>query len=80
MQAVSRKVEGIEPRNQHLGKDDTVEMVEVNTKDQTVSSRDTPARSSSAPGSETMACMHRICGNPGDPTVAPGNGRGRSQP
>ena len=62
-QAVSRKVEGIEPRNRRVGKDDTVFKVEVNT-DITAKGKEMSA----FPGSETMACMALgLHGNPGGP-------------
>ena len=51
-QAISRKAEGIEPRNRRVGKDDTVQEVEVNT-DITVNGKVMPA----SPGSETTACL-----------------------
>ncbi len=51
-QAVSRKVEGIEPRKRRGGKDDTVIEVEVNT-GIAVNGKVMPASS----GSETMACL-----------------------
>lgn len=51
-QAVSRKVEGNEPRNRRVGKDDTVIEVEVNT-DITAKGKGMAASS----GSETMACL-----------------------
>ena len=51
-QAVSRKVEGIEPRNCRDRKDDTVIKVEVNT-GITAQGKVVPASS----GSETMACL-----------------------
>ena len=51
-QAVSRKVEGIEPRKRLVGKDDTIGEVEVNT-DITVTGKVISASS----GSVTMACL-----------------------
>ncbi len=51
-QAVSRKVEGNEPRNCLVGKDDTFVDVEVNT-DITAKGKMVSASS----GSETMACL-----------------------
>jgi hypothetical protein len=51
-QAVSRKVEGIEPRNCRVGKDHTVIKVEVNT---AISTKGKVITASS--GSETMACL-----------------------
>ena len=51
-QAVSRKDEGIEPRNCRVGKDDTVREVEVNT-GIAAKGKVIPASS----GSETMACL-----------------------
>lgn len=51
-QAVSRKVEGIEPRNRRIGKDNTLIEVEVNT-NIAVNGKDMFA----SPGSETMACL-----------------------
>ena len=66
-QAVSRKVEGIEPRNQYNRKDDAVNSAEVNTCT-TVKARDVQASS----WSETMACVTlRLRGNPGDPAATP---------
>ena len=65
-QAVSRKVEGIEPRNQYNRKDDALNLAEVNT-GTVEKGKDAPASS----GSETMACVTvRLRGNPGDPAVA----------
>jgi hypothetical protein len=65
-QAVSRKVEGIEPRNQ------------VNRKDGGVTMHGSPHRHHrlgegmlASSGSETMACVtSRLHGNPGDPAAA----------
>ena len=51
-QAVSRKVEGIEPHNRRVGKDDTIGEVEVNT-DIIVNGKMMSASS----GSVTMACL-----------------------
>ena len=51
-QAVSRKVEGNEPRNSRVRKDDTVIEVEVNT-GIAVKGKVMPASS----GSKTMACL-----------------------
>jgi hypothetical protein len=65
-QAVSRKVEGIEPRNQYNRKDDALNLAEVNT-GTTGKAKDVHASS----GSETMACVtSRLHGNPGDPAAA----------
>ncbi len=65
-QAVSRKDEGIEPRNHCNRKDDAVRMAEVNT-DTAVKGKGVFASS----GSETMACVtQRLHGNPGGPAVA----------
>jgi hypothetical protein len=65
-QAVSRKVEGIEPRKQYNRKDDALNLAEVNT-GTGVKGKDVLASS----GSETMACVTvRLHGNPGDPAVA----------
>jgi len=74
-QAVSRKVEGIEPRNQVNRKDDGVRMRgsqhRYNRKGEGV-----PASS----GSETMACVtSRLHGNPGDPAAAFGGTTQRSK-
>ena len=81
MQAVSRKAEGIEPRNcsgwegrRHRA------CTEVNMKGGNgalVAPR--PVRVAS-PGSVTMACMERLCGNPGDPMASFMDGRGFQQP
>jgi hypothetical protein len=51
-QAVSRKVEGIEPRKCRDGKDDTVIEVEVNTGIFAIGKKMLVS-----PGSETMACL-----------------------
>jgi len=51
-QAVSRKVEGIEPRQRLSEKDDTVTRLEVNM-GITANGKAMPA----SPGSETMACL-----------------------
>jgi len=51
-QAVSRKVEGIEPRKRRNGKDNTLIEVEVNT-GIFVNGKKMLA----SPGSETMACL-----------------------
>ena len=51
-QAVSQKVEGIEPRNRRDEKDNTVIEVEVNTG---ISANGKEMLAS--PGSETMACL-----------------------
>ena len=65
-QAVSRKDEGIEPRKSHVGKDHTVQKVEVNTNID-VNGKEMFA----SPGSETMACLTLgLCGNLGDPAPA----------
>src|SRR6266849_6345801 len=65
-QAVSREVEGIEPRNQYNRKDDAFNIAEVNT-GTTGKAKDVHASS----GSETMACVTmRLHGNPGDPAAA----------
>jgi len=65
-QAVSRKDEGIEPRKSHVGKDNTVHKVEVNTNID-VNGKEMFA----SPGSETMACLTLgLCGNLGDPAPA----------
>lgn len=66
MQAVSRKVEEIEPRNQYNREDDALNLSGsqhgYNRKGKDVSARS---------GSETMACVtSRLRGNPGDPAVA----------
>ena len=64
-QAVSRKVEGIEPRKQVTGKDDAVTIAEVNT------STTGMARGAASSGSETMACVTSgLSGNPGGPAAA----------
>ena len=52
IQAVSRKVEGIEPRKCRVEKDDTLSMVEVN-----MSITANGKAMFTSPGSETMACM-----------------------
>ena len=73
-QAVSRKVEGIEPRNQVYRKDDGVRMPEVKT------STTERARVCSFLGSETTACVtQRLHGNPGGPAVAFGGTTRRSK-
>lgn len=70
-QAVSRKVEGIEPRNQYRGKDDAFNIAEVNT---STTGKGKGVLASS--GSETMACVTvRLHGNPGGPDVAFGGTR-----
>ena len=74
-QAVSRKVEGIEPRNQVNRKDDGVKMCgsqhRHNRKGEGVSA---------SSGSETMACVtSRLHGNPGDPAAAFGGTTQRSK-
>ena len=74
-QAVSRKVEGIEPRNQVNRKDDGVKMCgsqdRHNRKGQGVSA---------SSGSETMACVtSRLHGNRGDPAAAFGGTTQRSK-
>ena len=51
-QAVSRKVEGIEPRKRRAGKDDAVGNAEVNT-----SINDIGKEMFASSGSETMACL-----------------------
>ena len=51
-QAVSRKVEGIEPRNRREEKDDALRVAEVKT-DIDVNGK----RMFASPGSETMACL-----------------------
>ena len=69
-QAVSRKVEGNEPRNAFVGKDDTLVIVEVN-----MSIAATGKAMLASSGSKTMACLTlRLCGNPGGP--APLSARG----
>jgi len=74
-QAVSRKVEGIEPRNEVNRKDDGVRCAEVNT-GATVKGDVVNASS----GSETMACVTlRLHGNPGDPAAAFGATTQRSK-
>jgi len=65
-QAVSRKVEGIEPRNQVNRKDDGVKMCGS----QHGHHRKGEVMIASS-GSETMACVtQRLHGNPGDPAAA----------
>ena len=65
-QAVSRKVEGIEPRNQVNRKDDGVRMCGS----QHGHHRKGEVMIASS-GSETMACVTlRLNGNPGDPSAA----------
>ena len=74
-QAVSRKVEGIEPRKQ------------VNRKDDGVRMHGSPHRHHrlgegmlASSGSETMACVtSRLHGNPGDPAAAFGETTQRSK-
>ena len=51
-QAVSRKVEGIEPRKCRIEKDDTLSMVEVN-----MGITANGKAMLTSPGSETMACL-----------------------
>lgn len=69
-QAVSRKVEGIEPRNSTDGKDDDFQVSEVNT-----DADDNGKTAYAFPGSETMACLTlRVCGNPGDSAPLPARG------
>ncbi len=51
-QAISRMVEGIEPRKRRDGKDDAVQGSEVNT-----DANDNGKNVSASPGSETMACL-----------------------
>ena len=51
-QAVSRKVEGIEPRNSIVGKDDDLQLSEVNT-----DADDNGKTAYASPGSVTMACL-----------------------
>src|SRR5262245_39085567 len=70
-QAVSRKVEGIEPRNQGNRKDDDVRMYGSQHRHHR-HGEEMPASS----GSETMACVtSTLHGNPGDPAAAFGGGR-----
>jgi len=65
-QAVSRKVEGIEPRNQVNRKDDGVRM--HGSQHRHYRKGEVVTASS---GSETMACVTtRLHGNPGDPAAA----------
>ena len=65
-QAVSRKVEGIEPRNTRNRKDDVFRPTEVNT-----GSGEKGEAMPASSGSETMACVtSRLHGNPGDPAAA----------
>jgi hypothetical protein len=51
-QAVSRKGEGIEPRNSIVGKDDDLSLSEVNTY-----ANEKGKNACASPGSETMACL-----------------------
>ena len=78
-QAVSRKVEGIEPRKRRVGKDDAVLGAEVDM-DTTANGKGV----STSSGSVTMACLTLgLCGNPGGPSLSsrkgsmPDNRRGR---
>ena len=74
-QAVSRKVEGIEPRNQVNRKDDGVRM----HGSQHERHRKGEVEFASS-GSETMACVtSRLHGNPGDPAAAFGGTTQRSK-
>jgi hypothetical protein len=69
-QAVSRKVEGIEPRKRRDGKGDAVLGAEV--------AMGIPVNGkgvSASPGSETMACLTLgLHGNPGGPALSPRQG------
>lgn len=74
--AVSRKAEGIEPRNTRNRKDDEIKPPEVNT---STAAKGKEVLASS--GSETMARVtSRLHGNPGGPAAAFQRGRLESMP